>query len=137
MSSSYYLLCVSHDPALRIDSSFTSPDAAMDAIAAGLEEHPVCDLLVARVSGALCEVGCPPTRNQRHHPPCLAHGGPKWADADLLRLLTAVNQTDDVRVRDVARSNAFSCWSIRRLHRLRLELGTPALLVLDPSAGTR
>jgi hypothetical protein len=135
VSSSYYILCASHDPALRIEHEYNSADVAFAHIEAGLDDHPVCDLLVARVSGALVDVGCPPTRDQRHHPQCLGHGGPMWARADLLRLLVAVRNVDDQAVREAAGTHAFACWTVSRLHRLRFELDTPALLVLDPAGG--
>lgn len=126
MSSTYRVLCLSHDPATAHGRHDTAEEA-LDAIAAGLEQHPDCDLLVGRYAYALVEVACPASRDQRHTPRCLAHGGPKWAGSDLLRLLVVVYQSPDGVARAAARCNAFRCWTERRLHRLRIELDIPCL----------
>lgn len=122
MSSTYYTLCLSHDPAIRIDREHRSAGEALDAIAAGIEEHPDCDLLVGRYSAALVEVACPPTRDQRNVPRCLAHGGPVWASAELLRLLATACNTGDGAVRAATAVNAFRHWTPQRIHRLRTQL---------------
>ncbi|MFD8820805.1 hypothetical protein ACFV1C_00300 [Streptomyces sp. NPDC059605] len=124
MSSAYFLLCLSHDPAV-ITGKYQTPEQALDELESGIEGHSDCDLVIGRISGSLIEVGCPPTHLQ--HPdrrPCLAHSCTVWADADLLRLLTVVGGTYDGAVREAADAHAFRHWSAQRLHRLRVELGT-------------
>lgn len=127
MSSTYYTLCLSHDPAIRIDRDHSTAEEALAAIAAGLDEHPDCDLLVGRFSYPLVEVACPPTRDQRHTPKCLAHGGPAWASRELLRLLAAAYLSGDSAVRAATAVNAFQHWTPQRIHRLRDLLDIPGL----------
>lgn len=50
MSSTYRILCVSHDPALTTGSDYNSPEAAEAAIRLGVNGHPTCDLLIGRYS---------------------------------------------------------------------------------------
>lgn len=127
MSSTYYTLCLSHDPAIRIDREHTTAGEALASITAGIEEHPGCDLLVGRFSAALVEVACPATRDQRHTPRCLAPGGPDWASSELLRLLAAAYLSGDSAVRAATAVNAFQHWTPQRIHRLRDLLDIPGL----------
>jgi hypothetical protein len=122
MSSTYSLVCVSHNPATW-DSDHHSDDAAAAAQRSTLDTHPRCDLLIARVSGGLVEVGCPPTRDQRGGHPCRTHTGIEWARVELLRLLAAAHLSDDAAVRKLAAQ--FPCWSWERLRTLAADLGLP------------
>lgn len=92
MSSSYESLCLNHNPALASRGSFNSPEGALDH--ARDERHPRCDILIGRWSGALIEVGCPPTEpgSVRWHPG--AHRDWEWVDMAWLRLAAAVWRLD-------------------------------------------
>ncbi|MFF9631772.1 hypothetical protein [Streptomyces fradiae] len=123
MSSTYRILCLSHDPATT-HGEYPTPEEADAAIAAGLDEHPRCDLAIGRYSYPLVEVGCPTSRHQPAHLRC-GHSATVWTDRDWLRLLVAARQSDDERVRAVAASLRRYCWPTERLARLHLELGIP------------
>lgn len=121
MSSTYHLMCLSHEPALVIDNvswSCRGPDEFAGAIT---PEHSKCDLLIGRWSGGLAEIGCPPSS---YHPNVII-----WADARWLRLLAAAYK-QPVRKRDPALSAAMvrvsTCWNPRRMERLRAELEVSA-----------
>lgn len=125
MSSSYYLLCLSHDPATTIAGPFNDAEEPLRLAAerAGdcISEHTTCDLLIGRYSGSLIEICCPGDAGPRatHR-----HPRPRWLDADWLRLLLAVQREplgNDARARVV--KFTVECWFPRRLIRLRRELG--------------
>lgn len=125
MSSSYYLLCLNHDPAITIAGPFNDPELPLRMIAEragqGLDDHPECDLLIGKYSGSLIEVCCPGDAGPRatHR-----HPRPEWLDADWLRLLLAIQSeplSNEARGR-VAKFAA-ACWYQRRVIRLRRELG--------------
>jgi hypothetical protein len=132
MSSDYFVLCLSHDPAIRIDIASRQRDEAIAAASdpAGhedLDNHQHCDLVVGRYSWPLVEVGCPPSPKQaeRRHQGCYHPHNPTWLDAKWLRLLLAVTVDEH---RDPETSKAierfhFGCWPPDRLARLRNELG--------------
>ncbi len=121
MSSTYRILCLSHDPATTY-GEYRTPDAAEQAITIGITGHPNCDLLIGRYSYPLVEAGCPPTRNQPGAARC-CHGSTIWADADVLRLLAVAYQSADAAVRGASKRFEPQCWTPERLHRLRDELG--------------
>lgn len=121
MSSTYRILCLSHDPATT-HGEYRSPNDAQTAIAVGVDGHPNCDLLIGRFSYPLVEAGCPASRHQPAKLRC-CHGGTVWADADVLRLLAAGYQSQDEAVRAAMKQFEFRCWSWERLRRLRDELG--------------
>ena len=51
MSSSYAVLCLSHDPAvIAADSEWNRPEQAEQAIRDGIASHEHCDLLIGRYS---------------------------------------------------------------------------------------
>lgn len=119
MSSSYYILCLSHDPAITARDC-SSPEAAQQAIEAGIEGHLGCDLLIERVSGAPVEYGCPP---QLQSGKACFHSVVLWVDADWLRLLAHARKSTDPRTQEAARRVRASCWTPDRVHRLRQSLG--------------
>lgn len=122
MSSTYRILCLSHDPAIAT-GEYSSPEAAAAAIVEGVEEHQQCDLLIGRYSYPLVEVGCPPTlakRASQHR--CYLHAGTEWVDAAWLRILAAVHQSGDDKMRALANDTHLSHWPWERLRRLRDEL---------------
>ena len=121
MSSSYYILCLSHDPATTAREARSAEDAA-DVIRAGVEGHRDCDLLVERVSGAPVEYGCPPHGARVGGPNCF-HGDVEWVDADWLRLLAQAHRSTDPAVVEAVRRGRFSCWTAERTRRLRYGLG--------------
>lgn len=123
MSSTYYILCLSHDPATTEGECYTAEEAEQ-RIAAGLETHPNCDLAVSRHSGAVCEIGCITSKHRKTKLTCY-HGALIWAEADWLRLLAAAHQSNDPAVRAVAEKSRHRCWTPERIQRLRLELDLP------------
>ncbi|MEW2567671.1 hypothetical protein [Streptomyces sp. NPDC047070] len=131
MSSNYHILCLSHDPALTVTSfGHNRPEEAEAAVREDTDSHARCDLLIARHSGALVELGCPSTYPAREGAyQCGTHSGTEWVDVEWLRLLAVAYQSDDQAVRDVTAERGFRCWPWERLLRLREELGfaiTPA-----------
>jgi hypothetical protein len=127
VSSTYRVLCLSHDPAVEA----AEPDGlsrASDMAATGFDDHPQCDLLVARYSGGLIELGCVGmdspaidlSRSHTGHPGL--HRDTVWADAGLLRVAAACIVTEDdghAEVITKALGQMPMCWTHKRLHRLR------------------
>lgn len=122
MSSSYHVLCLSHDPAIVIDGDWQHPAAAIAAIAdrpnsEHLRLHVDCDLLIGRYSYPLIEVGCPPHAAHPHEA--------LWVEAAWLRVAAilcgppepAADVTD-------ALARLPRCWTPTRIQRLRRELAT-------------
>lgn len=140
MSSNYQVICLSHDPALVIDTGWADRATLEGHLAAPkrsgvLAQHATCDLLGGAYSYPLVEVYCPPTREvirgKCYHP----HHG-TWIDAAWLRLLLAARKA--ARHGDGGPSlldalNPMSiCWSEQRLSRLAVELGA----VVEDQQGT-
>ncbi|MFJ5294484.1 hypothetical protein [Streptomyces sp. NPDC088348] len=121
MSSTYWVLCLSHDPAIT-EGQYRTTEAAAEAISAGIEGHPHCDLLISRVSGAPIGFGCPPSKAGGDQRACHGHREVEWTDAAWLRVLAYVHQSTDDTARSLVRSPMFRCWSWERLRRLRHEL---------------
>lgn len=128
MSSTYYILCLSHDPAITInDPGYNRPEDAEAAIAAGISEHTDCDLMIGRYSYPLVELGCPSTRG-RSTPPrpngiTCHHGRTDWVDRDWLWILAAAYQSSDPDMRAaVERGHQQQCLPWERLKRLRNEI---------------
>ena len=121
MSSNYYILCLSHDPATTA-REYGSPEEAAGAIKAGIEGHPGCDLLIERVSGGPSEYGCPPRDTRPAGPHCY-HRDVEWVDTEWLRLLGRAHESTDPRMQDAVKRGRFFCWTRDRLHRLRHSLG--------------
>lgn len=123
MSSSYLILCLSHDPATTAYES-SSPEAAAEAIRAGIAGHPDCDLLIERVSGGPVEYGCPPPpATTRPAGQVCHHKATEWVHIDWLRLLSRSQTSADPNVQEAVRQGRFPCWTRDRLHRLRYPLG--------------
>jgi hypothetical protein len=127
VSSTYTVRCLSHDPAVLVSAANRTEDEALGELAAGIDGHDDCDLVLGRVSDALVEVGCPPTRLQRpNNPPCHGHADTVWTHVDILRLLAAAYGSYDEVVTDAATAPTFHHWPSTRLYRLRLDLDLPA-----------
>lgn len=122
MSSTYGILCLSHDPAIDTGHQCHTPDEAAQRIAGGIEGHAACDLLIGRYSYPLVEVGCPASKTQPAQLRC-GHSSTVWVDAEWLRLLAACRTSSDPAVRDAAEHLRQMCWSPERVDRLRAELG--------------
>lgn len=122
MSSTYYILCLSHDPATRTSYEFHTRERATDVAKAGIEGHAVCDLLIEEVSGGPIEIGCSPADTRSSGPRCY-HRDVEWTDVEWLRLLSRAYNSTDPNVVDAARQGRFHCWPQDRLHRLRGSLG--------------
>lgn len=134
MSSTYRILCLSHDPAITLEAEWQSGAGGREtaeAIAANPGEHKEtvdhvgCDLLIGRYSYPLVEVGCPgqPVHGKpRHHP---WHPRAHWTDVTWLRLAAAAIGLYEptVEIADALKGIA-GCWSPERLRRLRNELRT-------------
>lgn len=117
MSSSYYLYCVSHNPASWITElghpeTISRPDDLN-------ETHPHCDFVIVQVSGAPIKFGCPGYGNC----PCGGHSNIEWINIDWLRLLDFF-EPDDCRseVQELLKRSTFSCWSFERLKNLRIQM---------------
>lgn len=126
MSSTYRVLCLSHDPSVvAADGDWSRPEHAEAAIRDGIEGHEDCDLLIGRYSYPLVEVGCPATppapRVSQHrcgyHPHHTA-----WVDVTWLWLLALAQQQPDGTPLARAAARARACWAPERLYRLRNEL---------------
>lgn len=124
MSSTYGIFCLSHDPAIEAAESAPNAVEAVAWAADGFGDHPACDLLVARYSGGLVQIGCPGMGTEpgrmRGHPGW--HRDTVWAEAGLLRVAAAVIETEadghaDVLTASLGRMPM--CWTVERLHRLR------------------
>jgi hypothetical protein len=128
VSSTYSVLCLSHDPAIVVhDAGYQQPGQAETAIREGIADHIDCDLMIGRYSYPLIEIGCPRTFDR---PETLrgtvlrcCHGSTQWVDKDWLLLLTAAYQSDDPLVRQAVADGHHGCLPWERLRRLRVELG--------------
>lgn len=123
MSSTWSILCASHEPAIEIADCGGSPEHAIERCAAPPPAHAGCDLLIARYSGGLVEIGCPPSRrlpgSQRHVGSWHPHDA-QWVDADWLRLFAAAIEAggySDALDAAVARATR-ACWTPQRIARL-------------------
>lgn len=124
MSSTYRILCLSHDPALVLEAEWHSPVeaatvAADPSLNPTIAAHATCDLLVGRYSYPLIEVGCPEQRPEGDH---TQHRDARWIDVAWLRLAWAATGFGDPTIHD-ALERLPGCWSPERLRRLREELG--------------
>jgi hypothetical protein len=120
MSSTYYVLCLPHDPAI-VSTEHQTRDAA-ETIRTGGALHPGCDLVIERVSGGPVEIGCPPAGSRGSGPRCY-HRDVEWTDVEWLRLLLRAYNSADPKVADAVRRGRFACWPKERVHRLRESLG--------------
>lgn len=117
MSSTYNLICLSHDPALILHTEWHSGGGGREIAAeqlrdpaAGCDEvrlHADCDLVIGRYSYPLVEVGYLPDRR---------YGHVQWVDADWLRLLAHLAGGDHGEVR------LPHWWTLDRARRLRGDL---------------
>ncbi|HEY3259608.1 MAG TPA: hypothetical protein VGJ95_04955 [Pseudonocardiaceae bacterium] len=122
MSSDYNALCLSHDPAIVMNSDERSWEAALDR---ARPYHPRCDLLIGRWSGALIELCCPGMPVEQDHKPHPGwHRDSIWADAGLLRVAAvAVIHAEDNEDIEAAVRKLPMCWTPERLRRISAELG--------------
>jgi hypothetical protein len=128
VSSTYRILCLSHDPAITVnDPGYNRAEDAERAIRERPTDHEHCDLVIGRYSAAFVELGCPTSRGQPEHlrPSLLRcyHGGTKWTDMDWLLLLAAAYQSTDPGVQKAITDGRHGCLPWERLRRLRAELG--------------
>lgn len=121
MSSTYYLLCLSHDPAITI-TDYQRPEQAEAAIRDRPSGHEQCDLMIGRYSYPLVALGCPASRDQAVKLGC-THGSTMWTDSKWLSLLAAAYQSSDPDVRKALEEGRHWCLPWERLRRLRVELG--------------
>lgn len=125
MSSLYRAICLNHQPALELDEpTWQDPAAALHAIGRREDEHLAphhsCQLLIARYSGGLTELGCPASSRCGH-----PHDA-EWVDTTWLRLAaTTLNASDPAT--QTALRRLPRCWNTDRLNRLQHILDiTPA-----------
>jgi hypothetical protein len=127
MSSVYRVLCLNHDPAIRIDHDWNNGPEAIDAAVnperyEALEDHKGCDLLVGRWSGGLVEIGCPPQSEAAVRTDVCLHRGPAWISVEWLRLfgaaLRALPNPELEKALEVFR-RPYRCWAPERVERLR------------------
>jgi hypothetical protein len=120
MSSIFYSLCLSHDPALPAGELYGGEGSNMRRVLADDQgEHKGCDMVIQRVSGAPVEFGCPGIRKDI----CGGHSSIQWIDADVLRLLCHIRDDDRIGIKVLRTRPLFRCWTNERLHRLRYDLG--------------
>lgn len=127
MSSTYRILCLSHDPAIIAVDDFQRPEAAEAAITAGVTDHTSCDLVIGRYSYPLIELGCPAAqgRPKRLRPGVVTcyHGSTEWIDRDWMWILAAAYQSPDPDMRAaIEKGHRQQCLPWERLRRLRAEL---------------
>lgn len=128
MSSTYRVLCLSHDPAvIAADGDWNRREMAEAAIAEGIEDHGNCDLMIGRYSYPLVSLGCPSSAPKRDgHAGRCCHRDTLWIDSAWLRLLLVAQREAMQGVIRVAADAAGSrCWTPARLERLRNELNLP------------
>lgn len=117
MSSNYRVLCLSHDPAILVDS-----DAEGSSYAVGAEireealhtTHAACDLVVGRYSYPLIEVRCFGSFHCFHSTPR------DWPNITLALILSAYRLGGPIS--ELAQKAARNCWPPTRLYRLSKEL---------------
>lgn len=124
MSSTYTILCLNHDPAITVmvedlDSSQAIARATDPGDYEQMADHAKCDLLVARYSGGLVELGCPGGEVHTVYKIPGYHHMPQWAEAGWLRLLRLAHERGD----DVSRLRLPQCWTRERVMRLGHLLG--------------
>lgn len=113
MSSSYYVLCMSHEPATVVTDHHNNRREADAAISVGFETHPNCDFLIMRVSGAPVEFTCTGETE------ACKHDNAEDVDADWLRILAYFNPTEDVEyLEKVRKSHRLKHWTPKRVERL-------------------
>lgn len=133
MSSTFSFLCLGHDPAIETDRlthgsrDVRDLDTALSLLPAQRAEHPHCDLLIARYSGGLVEVICPPSEigETRHGGTWHPHG-PKQVEVRWLRLLWAACSYPTPRepqLQQAVDGFAHGCWNWGRIARLGYVLG--------------
>lgn len=127
MSSTYSVLCLSHDPAIIVhDPGYNRPEQAEQAIRDGITGHEDCDLMIGRYSYPLVELGCPPTlgaKPRRLNGTTCCHSRTDWTDRDWLWVLAAAYQSPDLRMRAaIEKGHTRQCLPWERLRRLRVEL---------------
>lgn len=120
MSSTYRILCLSHDPAIILEPEWTTVIGALDAVLrpadhVEIANHASCDLVIGAFSPALAAVCCPP----RLHPGDDGlHKAENWITADWLHVLAAAHELPHARL-NTALKRMPVCWSPTRIHRLR------------------
>jgi hypothetical protein len=120
MSSIYRLLCLSHDPAIEIDtehewhSGNEGRKRVEEAAIEGNEWHPNCDLLIGRYSYPLVEIGCP---SSSHSTP-FQHNGTKWIDATWAALVIIASESNLILPHTIVNS----CWKPDRVKKLKIHL---------------
>lgn len=128
MSSTYYVLCLSHDPAIIVnDPGCNRPEEAEAIVRERPAGHEHCDLMIGRYSYPLVELGCPSTLGRRTPPRpngiTCCHGSTAWVDRDWLWLLAAAHQSSDpAMMAAIERGHSRQCLPWERLRRLRDEL---------------
>lgn len=130
MSSTYRVLCLSHDPAIvAADGDWNRPEFAEAAIREGIEGHETCDLLLGRYSYPLVEVGCPANPKRDDGLACGWHSRTQWVDRGWLQLLyLAQHEPSGKLLAGVKDQTRFRCWTPQRLHRIADDLDVTRLV---------
>jgi len=117
VSSSYHVMCLSHDPAIFVAGDFNSRREADSAISVGFESHPGCDFLIMRMSGAPVEFTCTGQTD------ACRHDYAEDVDADWLRILRYFQPTEDLEyLAKLRMSHRLRHWTDKRLERLAAHL---------------
>lgn len=137
MSSTFYVVCLSHDPAL-VSSEYSRAEGAEAAVKDGSSGHTDCDRMIVRVSGGPIEVGCPghglPGEARRRHGCPSLHRDTEWIGVGWLHVLAHARLAGALPDL-VARHHDLRCWTEQRLWRLREELGLELPQRVDESGG--
>lgn len=138
MSPSYFILCLSHDPAIILDPQLFDVSKALDAATApadhiGIAHHATCDLLLGTWNNGLISITCPPRPHPREDG---CHRLPIAVGVEWLQLLAAACET---ALPDPGLTTALKrlpgCWSAERVYRLR-NLLEPAPIAEPVLTGT-
>lgn len=130
MSSTYNLICASHDPALVIGEDYHEFNFPMEQAGTrnnrdALGEHAYCDLLVGRFSYPLIEVACPGGATCK--PGFHSWQYDSWVKVGWLRLLYAVYTTNTTALGayNIEKLAIPCCWTRTRVLRLGKLLEMP------------
>ena len=128
MSSTYRILCLSHDPAVDLAPEWDSPEPLQWALDTrdpeALDGHAACDLVGGRFSYPLIQVYCPAMTDLSR----IAHGAVyhfrgEWTRVEWLHLAYAVQRLNPPGFERIL--GDVRCWPAARLARLRNHFPNP------------
>ena len=121
MSSTYKLLCLSHDPAMVISDDDICNEFTPNRNHPALEDHVNCDIMIGAYSYPLVRVGCLGTQMEGISG-CLGHHcSTNWIDIDWIQLLHVLYNSEIPEI-EWKNDNNFRCWTKQRVQRI---IGSP------------